>query len=107
MQEKLYLEIQKRKTHIINIKQGVEFLGAFIKPYRTYVSNSSIKRMNRNMRLFQVYDTDKNVSYMVNSYIGAFSHYKSNKIKKKMMDKTSRLKYYGNFLGYYSKFVEN
>ena len=43
---------------------------------------------------------------MVNSYIGMFSHHKSNKIKKQIMDKTTKLKEYGNFIGFYEKFVE-
>ena len=48
-----------------------------------------------------MYGTDKNVTNMVNSYIGMFSHHKSNKIKKQIMDKTTKLKEYGNFIGLY------
>lgn len=43
---------------------------------------------------------------MTNSYIGMFSHRKSNKIKKQIMDKTTKLKEYGNFIGFYEKFAE-
>ena len=42
---------------------------------------------------------------MINSYIGMFSHHKSNNLKKEMMDKTTRLIKYGNFIGFYEKFI--
>ena len=105
MNEELNLEIQPKKTVIIDIKCGVEFLGGFIKPYRTYLSNKTIKRMNRRLYEFQKYGTDKNVCDVVNSYLGMFSHYRSNKVKKAIMDKTSKITDYGYFIGYYSKFI--
>ena len=105
MMNSLHLEIQKKKTHIINVKYGVEFLGAFIKPYRTYISNKTVKRMNKNLYRFKIHGTNKNVSNMVNSYLGIFSHYKSNNIKKTVMDKTPKIQEYGHFIDYYSKFI--
>ena len=106
MKDKLYLEIQKKKTIVVNANYGVEFVGGFIKPYRTYLSNKTIRRMRRHLYRFQIYDTEKDVINMVNSYIGMFSHHKSNNVKKEMMDKTTRLNEYGKFIGYYTKFVE-
>ena len=54
---------------------------------------------------FNTYGKDKDVINMVNSYIGIFSHHKSNKIKKQIMDKTNKLMNYGKFLGFYEKFI--
>ena len=105
MMNSLHLEIQKKKTHIINVKYGVEFLGAFIKPYRTYISNKTVRRMNKNLYQFQVYGTDKDVKNMVNSYLGIFSHYKSNKVKKEVMNRTPKIQEYGHFIDHYSKFI--
>jgi hypothetical protein len=102
----LHLDVQKKKTHIVNVKYGVDFLGGFIKPYRTYVSNKTIRRVNRNLHLFQTHDVNKDIGNMVNSYIGMFSHHDSNKVKKEIMDKTTKLNKYGKFLGFYEKFVE-
>ena len=102
----LHLEIQDKKTHIININQGVEFLGAFIKPYRTYISNKTLRRMKKHLYNFQKHGIDRNIFHMTNSYLGIFSHYKSNLIKKEMMDKTTKFLKYGHFIDYYSKFVE-
>lgn len=42
----------------------------------------------------------------MNSYIGMFSHHKSNKIKNQIMDKTTKLKEYEIFIGFYEKFAE-
>lgn len=61
--------------------------------------------MNRRLYDFQKNGTDKNVENMVNSYLGIFSHYKSNNIKKKVMDKTTMIKKYGIFNEDYSKFI--
>ena len=105
MMNSLHLEIQKKKTHIINVKYGVEFLGAFIKPYRTYISNKTVKRMNKNLYSFKIHGTNKNVSNMVNSYLGIFSHYKSNKVKKDVMNRTPKIQEFGHFIDYYSKFI--
>lgn len=106
MRNSLRLELQKKKTVIINTKYGVEFLGAFIKHFRNYLSNKTLKRMKIHLYEFSTHGTDKNVINMVNSYIGMFYHHKSNKIKKQIMDKTTKLKEYGNFIGFYEKFVE-
>lgn len=106
MENTLNLEIQKKKTIIVDYRCGVEFLGGFIKPYRTYLSNKTIKRVNKNLYHFQHYGTDKNINNMVNSYIGMFSHHNSNLIKKEIMDKTSKLMNYGKFLGFYEKFID-
>ena len=107
MCDNLCLEIQDKKTIIVNNKYGIDFLGAFIKPYRTYISNKTLKRMKRHLYNFRKYGTEKNVDDMINSYLGIFSHYKSNLIKKQIMDKTSKLTEHGHFIDYYSKFVSN
>ena len=61
--------------------------------------------MNKNLYQFQLYGTDKDVKNMVNSYLGIFSHYKSNKVKKEVMNRTPKIQEYGHFIDYYSKFI--
>lgn len=107
MKEKLNLDIQEKKTHIINVKQGIDFLGAFIKAYRTYLSNKSIRRIRRDLYNFQHHKPKKNVVNMVNSYLGSFSHWKSNNIKIELFSKIGKLNNYGHFKDNgYRKFVE-
>lgn len=45
LKEELHLELNEGKTHICRVKDGAEFLGAYIKPYRTYISNQCVRRV--------------------------------------------------------------
>lgn len=45
----LGLTLHEGKTRIVPTRQGVEFLGAFVKPGRTYVSCESLRRMTRHL----------------------------------------------------------
>jgi len=49
----LGLELHEGKTMICNVYHGVSFLGAFIKPRRSYVSRSTLKRMNGKIGLLE------------------------------------------------------
>lgn len=100
----LHLEIQKKKTHIINTKYGVEFLGGFVKHHRIYVSNKTLRRMRKRLKSFNSYGTNKNIKSMVNSYLGLFSHYNSYNIKLKEINKTGKIWANGYFIEDYSKF---
>lgn len=92
---RLDLKINKRKTRIYDARLGVEFLGAYIKPFRTYIFNSSLKRIKKkmfiipqkNMKLFQA---------SVNSCLGVMSHYDNYCIRKVLIYK-SKLWKYGRF----------
>lgn len=73
----LGLELNERKLQITNVQHGVEFLGAFVKPYRTYPSTSSWKRMKKKVRI-AVADkhlSGKELQAKVNSHLGVMSHY--------------------------------
>ena len=102
----LKLEIQNKKTRIINIRYGVDFLGAFIKPHRTYVSSKAVKRMNRQLYDMKRYGTDKNIFCQINSFLGILSHYKSYNIKLKTFKNFRLLDKYGYFNDNFSKFIE-
>lgn len=104
--KELHLEIQNKKTRIIDVNNGIEFLGAFIKPYRTYISNKTVKRMKKKLYYFNNNDIDVNVSNMVNSYLGIFSHYKSNSIKNEVLYKTTKILDYGYFTKNNLKFID-
>ena len=106
LQERLHLEINKGKTKIINVRHGIEFLGAFIKPNRTYISNESLRRIKK-----RIYDIDylnirlNNPVQTINSYLGIFSHYKSLNIRKQIFDNITSIKKYGYFNETYTKFI--
>lgn len=98
LKSELGLELHMGKTKIINVNYGIEFLGGYIKPFRTYISNKTLKRAECKLYVFNVKGTyNKNIYGMVNSYLGMFSHYDSNHVKYKLFSKIDSLKQYGYF----------
>lgn len=100
------LEINKGKTRITSYYQGVEFLGSYIKPYRKYLSNSCIRRIKKKINLNENNDwkNGKDIETTINSYLGIFSHNKSNKIKKEIFSRSKKLNEIGIFNKSYTKF---
>lgn len=70
----LGLELHMGKLHVREVREGVEFLGAFVKPWRTYVSNKTLQRIRKNLRQLDLRDHE-HVSNSVNSYLGVLSHH--------------------------------
>jgi len=105
LKDELCLEINKGKTTITEVKQGVSFLGAFIKPNRIYVDNKCLKRIKRKLYNFQYESISKTTINSVNSYLGILSHYKSYNIKLKIFGDIQKLHYYGAFNKSMTKFV--
>lgn len=95
LKDELCLDMHMGKTQIIDVRYGVEFLGAFIKPYRTYICNRSLSRIRqeaadvRHMGCGQAFRT-------VNSLLGVMSHYNSYNLRRDifMQDHITR---YGTF----------
>ena len=83
LQEELGLELHMGKLHVRSITQGVEFLGAFVKPYRTYVSNKTLGRMAKNLRALDTRDKE-HLRCSVNSYLGVLSHSASYNIRRQL-----------------------
>lgn len=105
LKEKLLLDINDGKTKIINVKQGVEFLGAFIKPYRNYISNTTLKRIKNKLFNIQYKGVEKNPINSINSFLGIFRHYSSFKLRKEIFRKITVLYEYGVFNKDYTKFI--
>lgn len=71
--DELGLQLHMGKLHIQEIHKGVEFLGAFVKPYRDYVSRKTLNRIRQNMMQIDLHNGD-HVKASVNSYLGVLSH---------------------------------
>ena len=95
LNSRLHLKINSRKTRIYDARSGVEFLGAYIKPFRTYISNSSLKRIKKKMAVMPQKDV-KSLQASVNSCLGVMSHYDSYCIRKVLIY-SSKLWKYGRF----------
>lgn len=91
LSERLGLSLHMGKLIVTDIKYGVEFLGAFVKPYRTYASNDCLRRMERNIRNMSTKDDDA-VYRSVNSFLGVLSHHKTYRIRRRMFLRKKFLK---------------
>ena len=86
LHDELHLDVNKGKTRIINVRFGVEFLGGYVKPFRTYISNQSIHRMMAQIPLLRHADPEQAFA-SVNSYLGVLVHYASYHIRRQIVDR--------------------
>lgn len=79
----LGLELHLGKLTLRDAAYGTEFLGAFVKPYRTYASNGCLQRMRRNIRKMHTADSGA-VYRSVNSFLGVLCHHKTYRLRRKL-----------------------
>ena len=77
LNDKLGLSLNHGKTRLCDVRHGVEFLGAFIKPCRRYVNNSSLMRMKRKIPALTLQQHPGMLRSTLNSLLGLLSHYRS------------------------------
>ena len=83
--DELGLQLHMGKLHVRDVRQGVEFLGAFVKPYRDYISNKTLERMTRNITQLDLSDIS-HAEASINSYIGVLSHTSSYRIRQQLFE---------------------
>lgn len=91
LRKELGLELHEGKLEISEVHHGVEFLGAYIKPYRTYVSRHSVARMKQKIAEIN-YGKPHAAIRSINSYLGIFQHCSSFKICRWLLSKRKILK---------------
>jgi hypothetical protein len=93
---KLQLTLHPNKIYLQHYTKGVKYLGAVIKPYRTYIANrtkgnfyQAIERLNLIARDHKPTKEEKGkfLSSM-NSYLGIMKHYKTYRLRKRIIIKT-------------------
>jgi hypothetical protein len=77
--DELGLQLHMGKVHIQEVHKGVEFLGAFMKPYRDYVSRRTLERMTARIQSLDLHDEEK-AQRTMDSYLGILSHTASRNI---------------------------
>lgn len=97
LKEELGLELHMGKTKIINVRYGIEFLGAYVRPYRTYISNTCLKRIKSHLWAFEQSETNKHPLNSINSFLGVFSHYSSYRLRVNTFCHIHKLYNYGYF----------
>ena len=80
LKENLRLNLHMGKLQIREIGIGAEFLGAFIKPYRSYISNATLYRTKVSMSKLN-FDDKESTYRSINSFLGTLGHYSSYNIR--------------------------
>ncbi len=91
----LHLEMHPKKIYFQHFSKGVQFLGTVIKPFRIYIANrtkgnfyKAIEKQNIIARNHK--PTEQEIEDFIasmNSYLGILQHYKTYKMRKKMIFK--------------------
>lgn len=83
LKSELGLDLHMGKLQLANSKHGVEFLGAFLRPFRRYISNATLRRTLGNMRKSRHQDANS-LFRSTNSFLGALVHHKTYNLRRKM-----------------------
>lgn len=104
LHRELGLDLHLGKLELSEVHRGVEILGAYILPWRTYISNHSLRRMEKKIADFD-YSRPWSVVRSVNSYLGIFQHMASYMLRRKLLVKKEVLRI-GVFDKDYTKFID-
>lgn len=91
LREELGLELHMGKLQISEVHEGVEFLGAYIRPWRTYISRRTLERIIKKLALLD-FTKPMKVLRSVNSYLGIFQHTASYRIRRALFMKEEFLR---------------
>lgn len=83
LKDNLNLELHPKKIYLQEIKKGLPFLGAIIKPNRVYAGKRIIKSFRNKIKLASEKKL-KNPDFF-NSYLGQLKQYNSYNLRKKIM----------------------
>ena len=83
LRDRLHLELHMGKLHVTKARQGAEFLGGYIKPHTTYISNQSLRRMKVSIDAMNLHNPQKTWA-SVCSFLGVLSHYDSYNIRSQL-----------------------
>lgn len=118
LQHHLQLTLHPHKIYLQHYRHGVKFLGTYIKPHRIYIANrtkgnfyrsvSQLNNLIQNNKHHTLTPVEKeNTVSVVNAYLGITKHYKTYRLRKKMLGKKLSGWFFNYFYisGNYSKLV--
>lgn len=83
LHDELGLDLHMGKVQVADSKWGVEFTGAYVKPWRCYISNASLQRILQTVAEMRT-DNPMAVYRSVNSLLGILAHYDSYNIRSEI-----------------------
>jgi len=92
LHDELGLELHGGKLEVSEVHRGVEFLGVYIKPHRTYVSRHAMKRAMAKISALNLAKPEK-VIRSVNSYLGVFRHTASVGLCRRLLMTRATMRY--------------
>ena len=112
LKDELGLTLHEGKLRIDSVRQGVEFLGAYLKPWRMLVSRSTLRRMKPKLRALAMSVkagclTFEQLRPSLNSFLGVLGHYRSYRLRKAMLNSLPYCNFtkLGSFTLSYDRFV--
>lgn len=103
LKQTLGLDLHMGKLQIANAYYGAEFLGAYVKPYRIYVSNKSLERTRQNILRLGLDDLEA-AERSLNSFLGMLVHVSSYNVRANLF-LTPKILSIGNLDRDITKFV--
>ena len=96
LSEKLMLELHPKKIYLQHFTKGVQFLGAIIKPHRTYIKNRTKGNFYKTFQNWNTYIDNKPNNKLskqelqqfvscINSYLGISRQFNTYKLRKAMV----------------------
>lgn len=82
--ERLGLDFHEGKLKVTSVWHGVEFLGAWLKPHRIYVSRNCVRRITRKLYVLALEPPDKWYAAL-NSYCGLLSHGNNFNVRRELL----------------------
>ena len=81
LRDELGLSLSRNKIAIYSAYRGVEFLGAYLKPFRRYVSSKTLSRMLNKVERLEYSPNPVARWRSLNSFLGITSHYNAYNIR--------------------------
>lgn len=105
LESQLGLTVNMGKTVVRDVCLGVEFLGAYLKPRRRYVSTASLNRMRRKVPTLSMTEDSEQLRSRLNSFLGILNHYRSYRLRKEMFYGLRHVYRHGHYLQGMTKYV--
>ena len=99
------LVVNEQKPHVLDVRYGVEFLGAYLKPRRRYVSRQTLRRMTEKLPSLAAERDAVRLRSRLNSFLGILGHYRSYRLRRRMFFGLRHVYRYGYFLQGMRKYV--
>ena len=105
LRNELGLVVNEQKTQVLDVRCGVEFLGAYLKPRRRYVSRQTLHRMEEKLPSLAAECDAGRLRSRLNSFLGILGHYRSYRLRRRLFFGLRQVYRYGCFLQGMRKYV--